>query len=134
MYLFVFAFLGNLFYVASILSSPKMNLPASASNNFIRESIPSVLFCIPLPRRSVVLSRAPKNILYRYLLGSGGTLMFDITIVTQSLIYRPRPRRHSLSRSRLDEEETGLLSGEPVGRRTDSLPRGRTSRTRTGTV
>ncbi|KAJ2923456.1 hypothetical protein H1R20_g13630, partial [Candolleomyces eurysporus] len=68
MYLFVFAFLGNSFYVASILLSPKTYLPPPESTNFIRESIP-------------------------YLLGSSGTLMFDITIVTQSFIYRPRPKR-----------------------------------------
>jgi len=111
MYLFVFAFLGNAFYVASILSSYKMSLPPPASSDFIKESIP-------------------------YLLGSGGTLMFDITIVTQSFIYRPRPRRHNLAHIRLDEEETGLLTGESMVRpnTSDSLPRGRTSRTRTGTI
>ena len=40
MYLFVFAFLGNVFYVASILSSPKNFLPPPQSTQFIRESIP----------------------------------------------------------------------------------------------
>jgi len=62
--------------------------------------------------------------------------MFDITIVTQSFIYRPRPRRQALSYSRLDEEETGLLTGESTMARhaSGSLPRGRTSRTRTGTL
>ena len=40
MYLFVFAFLGNTFYVASILSSPKNLLPPPQSTQFIRESIP----------------------------------------------------------------------------------------------
>lgn len=113
MYLFVFAFFGNVFYVASILSSSRMNLPPSASTDFIKESIP-------------------------YLLGSGGTLMFDITIVTQSFIYRPRPRRHSLAHSRLDEEETGLLAGESMVRPntslSESLPRGRTSRARNSTL
>ncbi|KAG6868235.1 hypothetical protein C0993_005935 [Termitomyces sp. T159_Od127] len=63
MYLFVFAFLGNSFYVASILTSPALQTPA-----FLAESIP-------------------------YLLGSGGTLMFDVVIVSQSFIYRPRVRR-----------------------------------------
>ena len=42
--------------------------------------------------------------------------MFDITIVTQSFIYRPRPRRHNLAHLRLDEEETGLLTGESMVR------------------
>ena len=56
----------------------------------------------------------------RYLLGSGGTLMFDITIIGQSFFYRPRHRRHSRV---LDEEETGLLSGESA-----IMNRGRTTR------
>lgn len=88
MYLFLFAFLGNSFYVASIVTSPKFFEPPPASSEFIRESIP-------------------------YLLGSGGTLMFDVTILTQSLIYRPKPRRQ---RNRVDtvEEEAGLLSGDSV--------------------
>jgi len=46
MYLFVFAFLGNVFYVASILFSPDVDLPSSAA--FLKESIPYVsLFRIP---------------------------------------------------------------------------------------
>ena len=32
------------------------------------------------------------NVENRYLLGSGGTLLFDVTIVIQSLIYRPNPK------------------------------------------
>lgn len=40
MYLFVFAFFGNVFYVASILSSPNMYLPPPASSAFLKESIP----------------------------------------------------------------------------------------------
>jgi hypothetical protein len=56
----------------------------------------------------------------RYLLGSGGTLMFDITIIGQSFCYRPRHRRHSRV---LDEEETGLLSGDSA-----VVNRGRTAR------
>ncbi|KAG5727988.1 hypothetical protein E4T56_gene19336 [Termitomyces sp. T112] len=71
MYLFVFAFLGNSFYVASILTSPDW------TPELLRESIP-------------------------YLLGSGGTLMFDVVIVSQSLLYRGRRRRRT-------EEEEGLL-------------------------
>ncbi|TEB36398.1 hypothetical protein FA13DRAFT_1623639 [Coprinellus micaceus] len=85
MYLFVFAFLGNVFYVASILLSPNTYLPPPQSTEFIRESIP-------------------------YLLGSGGTLCFDITIVAQSFIYRPKPRRHHAPVRTIDEEEAGLLA------------------------
>ena len=42
MSLFVFAFLGNVFYVASILTSPNVHQPPPASTAFIRESIPCV--------------------------------------------------------------------------------------------
>ena len=67
---------------------------------------------------------------FRYLLGSGGTLMFDITIVSQSFCYRPRLRRHSRA---LDEEETGLLSADMLSPHppADSaiMNRGRTSHT-----
>ncbi|KIY72219.1 hypothetical protein CYLTODRAFT_418197 [Cylindrobasidium torrendii FP15055 ss-10] len=82
MYLFIFAFLGNVFYVSSILTSPNAWLPQPASGNFIRESIP-------------------------YLLGSGGTLIFDITIVAQSFIYRPKHLRRASM-----EEEARLLPGD----------------------
>ncbi|KIK57725.1 hypothetical protein GYMLUDRAFT_262896 [Collybiopsis luxurians FD-317 M1] len=90
MYLFVFAFLGNVFYVASILTSPEVFQPPPVSSDFIKESIP-------------------------YLLGSGGTLVFDISIVTQSFLYRSKPRRHrSRSRTAADEEG-GLLAGDALG-------------------
>ena len=51
---------------------------------------------------------------YSYLLGSGGTLMFDIAIVCQSFLYR---QKGGLSRTRhpsrsYNEEEAGLLSAE----------------------
>ncbi|EJD02470.1 uncharacterized protein FOMMEDRAFT_141501 [Fomitiporia mediterranea MF3/22] len=81
MYLFVFAFLGNTFYVMSILSSPNLSRPQPAATAFLLESMP-------------------------YLLGSGGTLLFDVTIVSQSFLYRHPPshthtysHRHSSSYS-----------------------------------
>ncbi|KIY43355.1 hypothetical protein FISHEDRAFT_23981, partial [Fistulina hepatica ATCC 64428] len=102
MYLFVFAFLGNTFYVASVLATPQAHGSPAESLAFIKESIP-------------------------YLLGSGGTLMFDITIVVQSFLYRGR-RHRSPSKSRsvrhipsgrptstgrlLDDEERGLLAAD----------------------
>ncbi|KAJ7109478.1 PQ loop repeat-domain-containing protein [Mycena epipterygia] len=89
MYLFIFAFLGNSFYVASILSSDVFVL---------RESLP-------------------------YLLGSGGTLVFDVTIVGQSVIYRRAPRRHEKSRT-LEDEAGGLMAGDALAHES----RGRTSR------
>ncbi|KAJ6547677.1 PQ loop repeat-domain-containing protein [Mycena capillaripes] len=99
MFLFIFAFLGNSFYVASILTSEKAHLPPPASSEFLRESLP-------------------------YLLGSGGVLMFDVTIVSQSLIYR-RPRRLGRGRT-LGEEEGGLIAGDALAH---EQPRGRRSRT-----
>ncbi|THG92599.1 hypothetical protein EW145_g8661, partial [Phellinidium pouzarii] len=82
MYLFIFAFLGNTFYVLSILASPQMAQPRPASTAFLLESIP-------------------------YLLGSGGTLLFDITIVTQSVLYRPKPGRERPPRPPHSRSHTG---------------------------
>ncbi|GJE87137.1 PQ-loop repeat-containing protein [Phanerochaete sordida] len=90
--LFVFAFLGNLLYVSSILSSPNLALPEPEAAAFLKESVP-------------------------YLLGSGGTLMFDITIVIQSFLYKPKSARgRRMSRSMAEEEEGLLATGadDPV--------------------
>ncbi|KZV89860.1 hypothetical protein EXIGLDRAFT_721027 [Exidia glandulosa HHB12029] len=86
MALFTFAFLGNAFYVASILTSPQLlSAPTpEARSAFIRESVP-------------------------YLLGSGGTLVFDVTIVVQSFVYRVREGE----KGRSGEEER--LLGERDG-------------------
>ncbi|VDB83070.1 unnamed protein product [Peniophora sp. CBMAI 1063] len=84
-FLFIFAFLGNFFYVLSILTAPNMSLPPPEAAAYLKESIP-------------------------YLLGSGGTLMFDVTIVCQTMLYRPKAaiqaRRSSLSGG-VDERECG---------------------------
>ncbi|KAF8643913.1 hypothetical protein AX16_008929 [Volvariella volvacea WC 439] len=88
-YLFVFAFLGNVFYVSSILSSPQMHDSPHRASAFLKESIP-------------------------YLLGSGGTLMFDITIVTQSFIYRPKAKRHTLAYVQAPTEQTNLLASDTL--------------------
>jgi hypothetical protein len=57
----------------------------------------------------------------RYLLGSGGTFVFDITIVTQFVIYKGKHPRRNYIRSRgnslvrsaaLAEETAGLLRGD----------------------
>ncbi|GBE82169.1 PQ loop repeat-domain-containing protein [Sparassis latifolia] len=97
-YLFIFAFLGNLFYVASILASPKLGLPAPEASAFIRESTP-------------------------YLLGSGGTLMFDVIIVMQAHIYRAKPHGHGRRNSRtVNEEEAGLLSAGATGAEDSTTP------------
>lgn len=51
---------------------------------------------------------------YRYLLGSGGTLMFDVTILAQARAYRRLTKRHldSTIVRRRDEEERGLLTSQ----------------------
>lgn len=117
-YLFIFAFLGNLFYVLSILTSPQAHLPPPASTEFFRESLPCVV-----PIRVNRFSDHTLFTLGRYLLGSGGTFMFDITIVSQSVIYKGRPPRRSYIRSRgnslvrsaaLAEETAGLLRGDTL--------------------
>jgi uncharacterized protein with PQ loop repeat len=96
-YLFVFAFLGNVFYVSSILTSPNLSKPPPISTDFMRESIP-------------------------YLLGSAGTLMFDITIVAQSFIYTPKTRRHStFSHTRVHSDEEASLLRDPDRQIPDDL-------------
>ena len=47
-----------------------------------------------------------------YLLGSGGTFMFDVAIVVQSFIYRPHPRARGsrlFSREETAAEEESLM-------------------------
>lgn len=86
MTLFLFAFIGNSLYVASILVNPQ-----SSSVAFLLESLP-------------------------YLLGSGGTLCFDLMILGQSWLYsdkrrarRAHERRKRASRGIDAEEEAALL-------------------------
>lgn len=67
--LFVFAFCGNLTYVLSIILNPTGtggSKDPEIVNYYLLESLP-------------------------YLLGSGGTLVFDLTIMIQSLIYGSAP-------------------------------------------
>ncbi|GAA5903783.1 PQ-loop repeat-containing protein [Sporobolomyces salmoneus] len=83
MTLFFFAFIGNSLYVVSILTNPL----AQTEPGYIVESTP-------------------------YLLGSGGTLCFDLMIMFQSVIYSEK-RKGRRSRKLLgEEEEAGLLDGE----------------------
>ncbi|KLO10726.1 hypothetical protein SCHPADRAFT_921956 [Schizopora paradoxa] len=91
MFLFVFAFLGNTFYVLSILTSPKLDAPHSEAMAFLIESVP-------------------------YLLGSGGTLLFDVTIVTQSFLYKPgRKPLHQRTRSQSHSHARGSSHHHPHG-------------------
>lgn len=64
----------------------------------------------------------------RYILGSGGTLMFDVTIVTQSFLYRsPSQRKGSkILAGDVPAEEEGLLSAGATGANEAASPRRRT--------
>ncbi|WWC69377.1 uncharacterized protein I206_103316 [Kwoniella pini CBS 10737] len=64
--LFAMAFMGNVTYVASILLNPAGNGDPDESSHYLLEALP-------------------------YLLGSGGTLLFDMTIMIQSVIYGSSP-------------------------------------------
>ena len=101
MLLFVMAFVGNSLYVLSIVTNPLLQTPG-----YLLESTP-------------------------YLLGSGGTLCFDITIVLQSFLYSPK-RMERLERNRrkmgkysFDSEEAAALLDEDE---TDEETAGRRSR------
>lgn len=124
MYLFVFAFLGNVFYVTSILTSDSMFLPPPEAAAFLKESIPWVDENFPETRLSSS---------YRYLLGSGGTLCFDITIVAQSFIYRPKCGRRGRMRGKdatqdgALEEQAGLLQDDELVQPPNDALRGETS-------
>ena len=114
--------MGNLFYVSSILTSPKLGLPEPEASAFIRESIPHVSY--------TQFHSFMTDMTSRYLLGSGGTLMFDITIVTQTFIYKPKTHRGRRSSRSLSAEEEGLLSAGATGTEDMSTP----SRRRAGVL
>ncbi|KAG9102743.1 hypothetical protein FRC06_001275 [Ceratobasidium sp. 370] len=114
--LFVFAFLGNFFYVASILTSSRMVGSPAQRIQYVKDSLP-------------------------YLLGSGGTFVFDMTIIIQSFVYRGlrpvtaatagQPRRRYTAVILATEEDP--LLGRPhrrsqsFARRSPSVVRGRAS-------
>ncbi|KAG8729307.1 hypothetical protein FRC12_021071 [Ceratobasidium sp. 428] len=117
--LFVFAFLGNFFYVASILTSSRMLGSPAQRLQYVKD-------CLP------------------YLLGSGGTFVFDMTIIVQSFVYRGlrpvtsatagQPRRRYTAVTRGPEEDPLLgrshRRSQSFGwstRRSPSVVRGRAS-------
>jgi len=83
--LFLAAFHGNLFYVGSVLTSPLVQ----QEEGYLLESTP-------------------------FLLGSGGTLAFDLMILFQACIYSKRGSRSRAKRSQIGEEEeaAGLLADD----------------------
>ncbi|GAA6027051.1 hypothetical protein JCM8097_006071 [Rhodosporidiobolus ruineniae] len=111
MTLFLFACIGNTLYVLSILTSPL----AASEPGYLLESTP-------------------------YLLGSGGTLCFDLAILAQSYLYSEKRRgRKERERRRRNvegveaEEEAALLATEgddddaTVGARRLAPPRSRST-------
>jgi hypothetical protein len=104
---FLFAFLGNLFYVLSILSSPVLysapaaEYPSPSAISTATVSPPPFPAANPPPKTgwSSPAGRAFLRESLPYLLGSGGTLIFDIIIVSQGLYYNRR-------RQQLEEEES----------------------------
>ena len=114
--LFVFAFLGNTFYVASILSSPILweyppeeDEPSSALVQAALGSIVSAAASDEPPYNSP-RARAFLRESLPYLLGSGGTLCFDVIIVSQGIIYGRREKRRLEEEEESDEEESGDTS------------------------
>ncbi|KAG8840080.1 hypothetical protein FRC20_005804 [Serendipita sp. 405] len=139
--LFVFAFLGNTFYVASILSSPIIweypsggqpidammypdlnTVSTTAATTYSTSSPPAVSVPDPtsvykhqyrhgghldspggdpIPPYRTPRARAFLRESMPYLLGSGGTLCFDVIIVTQGIIYG---RREKMIEEEEDEE------------------------------
>lgn len=93
MYLFVFAFLGNFFYVCSILTSAEAHLPPPASTKFFKESIPYAIIvlsfsfviddlldtCLEVAAHSSLMSRLYLNPLF-----TEGSLRVGEAVVHQS--------------------------------------------------
>ncbi|KAI5476516.1 hypothetical protein MNV49_007695 [Pseudohyphozyma bogoriensis] len=106
MLLFIMAFVGNSLYVLSILTHPSMGSPG-----YLLEATP-------------------------YLMGSGGTLCFDITIVLQSFLYSEKRKERKERDRRLngkhgvDAEEAAALLQETLDdeETTDEHTAGRRSR------
>jgi len=125
--LFVFAFLGNTFYVASILSSPILweyppdDQPISAT------ILTSSSLFTPEPPYNSPRARALLRESLPYLLGSAGTLLFDVVIVTQGIIYGRRERRLVEEEEESDEDDEMIDADEEnseaeADKRTLALP------------
>jgi hypothetical protein len=114
--LFVFAFAGNLTYVLSILFDPSGDGNPNGASHYLLEALP-------------------------YLLGSGGTLLFDLTIMFQSILYGSAPPvpltpgvlqgRKRLFRRRLLHLEDGRTISVSVSSERQPLLSGSISRDRT---
>lgn len=109
--LFVFAFLGNSFYVASILSNPILWEYAPGGEPIeagVASFLGHLFGHVDPPYRSPRATAFIRESL-PYLLGSGGTLCFDVIIVTQGIIYG---RREQLEDEEDEEDEEEGLEEE----------------------
>jgi hypothetical protein len=112
--LFVFAFLGNTFYVASILSSPVLwehPTEDQTSNGTILSNLSttSTVSASSEPPYNSPQAQALLRESLPYLLGSAGTLLFDVVIVSQGIIYGRRERLL------VEEEEDEGSDGDDEG-------------------
>lgn len=94
--LFLFAFVGNLTYVISIVLSAPLDGEEGEASHYLLEALPYVLRSLAASSFSRCSSPSSIEQVYlltpsRYLLGSGGTLLFDLTIMLQSLFYGSSP-------------------------------------------
>lgn len=138
--MFVFAFLGNTFYVASILSTPILwEYPPDTQPIHLDLTTPGLLSSSllqsepKLPPPSVPPYDTPRARAFLreslpYLLGSAGTLCFDVVIVTQGIIYGRRElledEEDSEDEEEGDEEVENSEDGEDEeGRGKGKVPR-----------
>ncbi|ORY84223.1 PQ loop repeat-domain-containing protein [Protomyces lactucae-debilis] len=94
-YLFLAAFCGNLCYSLSVLTSPHAT---TSPSNTAEEA------------RAFLLGALP------FLIGSGGTLMFDLVIVVQALVYRPRQSWRDWRLEMATEHMTASFTGSMTAR------------------
>lgn len=127
----MFAFLGNAFYVASLLSSPVLWTypPESQPIGVDAAGSPLSPFDSQLPPYKSPRARDFLRESLPYLLGSGGTLCFDVVIVTQGIIYG---RQEELKEEDMesDEEEEECEEREGVDELMDERREGEGERER----
>lgn len=108
---------------------PSLYLPSLAISSTLHPSSPRQICVKRLQSERLIyakvfresiytLTDTPLTHNYSYLLGSGGTLMFDITIVCQSFVYKSKPKRRGRQGSSwvatIHEEEAGLLNDDAL--------------------
>jgi uncharacterized protein with PQ loop repeat len=95
LYLFLCAFCGNLCYTLSVLTSPYATISpgntANQAHTFLMAALP-------------------------FLIGSGGTLLFDFAIVVQALMYRPRQSWRDWRLEMATEQMTASFTGSITAR------------------